>query len=702
MIHHDALPLDTLIGTYQLRRVLGGGNFGITYFAHDLSLTRDVAIKEYFPTDWAIRGANGSIQPRSAETQPLFQWGLDGFSKEAQTLAQFHHPNIVPVHQFLPDLNGTAYIVMELIDGETLEAMVARQGLPGVDEFVAIFSRLLDGVEAIHSVDILHRDIKPANIMMRRGVPILVDFGAARSLAQQRRQGLSAMGTEGYAPPEQYSSSSKQGSYSDIYALAATAHFLLTGAIPPAPAARMAGDDLAPIPKDRATQFPPLLLSGIERGLATKASERPQTIAEWRTLCGPLAAATDTPRPPFRIDRRMFAIGAAGTAAAAVTGIGLWRTLKRDPISSSTAPLSIAWQQSLGPMTTGPDGGDPDAFPQVVATKDGALIAAFEIAADGTDRATAIRASDDGKSIERWISNEVGTRAHAILPLADGGALVAGGARDGGTLVARINPDWRGAAWEKHFGVGSITSMVATADGGMIAGVEDKSFGNARLISIAPDGTERPGNVVAIDPNADTVQRLIGLPGGGYAVLGLRVDDKALKATGKTGNSLWVAILDDKLQEVARPRVPGLGTSRGWDIGVAGKFIYVTGSTDVGNGTQSPAQLLMVCLDTKGVLQWSRNDYGTLTSSGRALAIDPDGRLYVGGRIGDPNSPRLLQIGPDGAPLWDKTLNGDASTGWINGGITALGMRGANDGFALLLGWKPRAVPELYLTRFHP
>lgn len=701
MIHHDALPIDARISTYQIRRVLGGGNFGITYFAHDLTLTRDVAIKEYFPTDWAVRGSGGRIEPRSTETQSLFQWGLDGFSKEAQTLAQFHHPNIVPVHQFIPDLNGTAYIVMELIDGETLEHMVARQGLPGVDEFIAIFSRLLDGVEAIHSIDILHRDIKPANIMMRRGVPILVDFGAARSLAQQRREGLSAMGTDGFAPPEQYSRSGKQGSYSDIYALAATAHFLLSGAIPPAPAARMAGDDLPPIRADRAAQFPPQLLIGIERGLAIKAGDRPQTIAEWRQLCGPLKAVDDEPRPPFRIDRRVFAIGAAGTAAAAIAGIGLWRTLRHDPISSSTAPLAIAWQHSLGPMTTGPNSGDPDAFPQVVATKDGALIAAFQIAADGTDRAAAIRASDDGKSIERWTSNEAGTRAHAILPLDDGGALIAGGARDGGTLVARIKPDWRGAAWEKHFGVGSITSMVATPDGGMIAGVEDKNFGNARLISIDAGGTERPGNVVAIDPSADTVQRLVGLPGGGYAVLGLRVDEKAQRATGKTGNSLWVAILDDKLQEVARPRVPGLGTSRGWDITVADTFIYVTGSTDVGNGAESPPLLLMVCLDTKGVLQWSRSDYGRTTSSGRALAIDPDGRLYVGGRIGDPTSPRLAQIGPDGALLWDKTLAAEPGAQWSNGAITALGMKGTGDGYGLLLGWRPGGIPDLYLTRFH-
>lgn len=701
MIHHDALPIDTIIGNYQIRRVLGGGSFGITYFAHDLTLTRDVAIKEYFPTDWAIRRPDGVIIPRSAETKASFDWGLDGFSKEAKTLAQFHHPNIVPVYQFIQELNGTAYIIMELIDGETLERQVTRRGLPAPDELIAIFRHLLDGIEAIHAIDILHRDIKPANIMMRRGMPILVDFGAARSLAQQRREGLSAMGTDGFAPSEQYSRTGKQGSFSDIYALAATAHFLLTGAIPPPPAARLAGDPLAEIPADRAARFPPQLLSGIERGLAIKASERPQTIAEWRKICGPLDLAAEQPIPPRRIDRRLFAIGGAGAVAAAVTGVGLWRSLGRDPVSSSAAALSIAWQRSLGPMTPGPNGGDPDAFPQVIATKDGALIAAFQIAPDGSDRAAAFRVGADGKTILRWMSTEPGTRAHAILPLADGGAIVGGGARDGATLVARINPDWQSTAWEKHFGVGNITSMVATRDGGMIAGVEDKSFGNARLISVAPDGSERPGNVVAIDPTADTVQRLVGLPGGGYAVLGLRVDDKAAKVTGKIGNSLWVAILDDKLQEVARPRVPGLGTSRGWDIVVAGTAIYVTGSTDIGNGAASPPKLLMVCLDTKGVVRWSRNDYGPLTSSGRTLAIDPDGHLYVGGRIGDPTLPRLAQIGPDGALLWENRLSGSAATGWTNGAFTAIGMKGTNDGYGLLLGWRAGTVPELYLTRFH-
>lgn len=155
-----------VVGRYRIVCVLGQGGFGITYRAVDSELGRDVAIKEYLPAVLAVRQDGTTVVPRSGSTAQDFAWGRERFMAEGRTLAALHRaPGIVLVHDFL-EANGTAYIVMELLQGNTLHEQIARQGPLDAAFADRIIWTLLDGLEQVHAKGFLHRDIKPANILI--------------------------------------------------------------------------------------------------------------------------------------------------------------------------------------------------------------------------------------------------------------------------------------------------------------------------------------------------------------------------------------------------------------------------------------------------------------------------------------------------------------------------------------------------------
>ena len=130
-VDHEALQPGQLIGRYEIVSVLGQGGFGITYRARDIQLGREVAIKEYLPTALAMRQDRTTVLPRSTKMAEDFGWGRERFVTEGRTLASLHRVRaIVQVFDFL-EANGTAYIVMELLHGETLEERIKRQGKLG-------------------------------------------------------------------------------------------------------------------------------------------------------------------------------------------------------------------------------------------------------------------------------------------------------------------------------------------------------------------------------------------------------------------------------------------------------------------------------------------------------------------------------------------------------------------------------------------
>jgi serine/threonine protein kinase len=328
-----------VVGRYRIVSVLGQGGFGITYRALDSELGREVAIKEYLPAALAVRQDGTTVVPRSRSAAEDFAWGRDRFIAEGRTLAALHRvPGIVLVHDFL-ETNGTAYLVMELLGGQTLQARVARGGPLDAASLDTLLRPLLDGLEQVHAAGFLHRDIKPANILLDdQGRPTLIDFGASRAAVAGRSQAMTAVFTPGYAAVEQFTAA-RQGPWTDIYGLAATLHFAVTGQPPPNAVDRVLDDAYEPLADGR-RPFAQNLLAAIDAGLAVRAADRPQSIAAWRTLLSQPAAA----RPEAAATVVMHRAPAGAAAAAASSpgqGASPWRWLWR-------RSRSLAWRRAAG------------------------------------------------------------------------------------------------------------------------------------------------------------------------------------------------------------------------------------------------------------------------------------------------------------------------------------------------------------------
>lgn len=234
---NNALPVGYQLGEYTIKSVLGIGGFGITYLAQDTHLGSLVAVKEYYPQDFAERGENSTIHPRpsaddsDAET---YLWGLQEFLKEAQALAKFKHNYIVRVLRYL-EANGTAYMMMEYEEGESLSSYVKQHGgFLSEPDVLRVFLPILTGLQAVHDAGLLHLDIKPDNIYLRRsGQPMLIDFGSAR---QRQRHGKAETGrialTRGYSALEQYPGYGTMGPATDVYSIGATLYRCITGREP--------------------------------------------------------------------------------------------------------------------------------------------------------------------------------------------------------------------------------------------------------------------------------------------------------------------------------------------------------------------------------------------------------------------------------------------------------------------------------------
>ncbi len=281
----------TLIGGHYLigSLLFKPGGFGITYKGLDLENCEVVAIKEYFPMDAAERAADGvGVRPGDAE---IFAHGLSKFEDEARRLETLRNvAYVVEVRGFFEE-NATAYIVMPYYDGCNLFEYVENHNgrLPEKDVRV-LAGRLARGLSEVHQHGLLHRDIKPTNIYItanRR--PILLDFGSARFAIREKTHSLSVFVTEGFAPFEQYQTRGKQGPWTDIYGLSATLYFALTGEAPPQAPDRWENDQLQPLRK-WVPKISKSLEEAIQRGLAVRVEDRPQSMAEFIEILGPTSA----------------------------------------------------------------------------------------------------------------------------------------------------------------------------------------------------------------------------------------------------------------------------------------------------------------------------------------------------------------------------------------------------------------------------
>ena len=276
--HH--LRCGTILGgNYILGKKIGEGGFGITYMGLDLNLNMRVAIKEYFPAGCVNRNTevSNTITVFDGEALRAFEHGRDKFIEEARTIAQFQESDgIVSVKDFFLE-NGTAYIVMEYLDGENLKDFLSKRGgRVSVEDALKMLRPILSSLFQLHKNGLIHRDISPDNIMItKKGKVKLIDFGAARDVNVNKS--LSIQLKPGYAPEEQYRTHGNQGTWTDVYALCATIYRMITGAVPEESNERLIEDHLK-APSSLGVNIHPETERILMQGLAVRHTERIQNI----------------------------------------------------------------------------------------------------------------------------------------------------------------------------------------------------------------------------------------------------------------------------------------------------------------------------------------------------------------------------------------------------------------------------------------
>ncbi len=276
-------PESILAGKYIVGRVLGFGGFGVTYIGYDAQLERVVAIKEFFPTSFATRmPGNVGITVFEGKATEQFGFGLERFIDEAKRLARFNGiEGITDIYDTFIE-NNTAYIIMEFLKGRDIKQLLNESGQIGYETARDIIIKICDTLTPVHAEGIIHRDISPDNIyFLDNGDIKLLDFGAARYESSANSKSLSVILKSGYAPEEQYRAKGDQGSWTDVYALAATFYKMLTGITPPDSMERAINDEIKE-PSKHGVKLPVTAENAIMNALNVKKSYRTQTVQEFK------------------------------------------------------------------------------------------------------------------------------------------------------------------------------------------------------------------------------------------------------------------------------------------------------------------------------------------------------------------------------------------------------------------------------------
>jgi serine/threonine protein kinase len=355
---------------YKIEEVLGHGGFGITYSALDKILNVKVAIKEYLPRQLATRAEGQTkVSIFTGESRKHYQYGLKKFLEEAQSIAQFsHHANIVSARDYF-ETNNTAYMVMEYIEGVTLKEYLEQKGsrIP-FEEAKAIMMPVMDALREVHSVGLLHRDISPDNIYITTtGQVKVLDFGAARYYAGEQSKSLSVILKPGYAPEEQYRSSGKQGTWTDVYATGATIYRVITGKTPPEALDRKEEDTLEP-PSRLGISIPADAERALLKALAISAAQRFQTMGEFQealnngvpvpepiatTIIEPFRGrAAELPTEPQtrKPKSKTFILISGGAVGIALLGSLLWMVFSSPARKPTVKPEPTVAKQEPSPV----------------------------------------------------------------------------------------------------------------------------------------------------------------------------------------------------------------------------------------------------------------------------------------------------------------------------------------------------------------
>ena len=282
------LPEGAVIGEYRILNALSSGGFSIVYLAFSEQSGECVAIKEYLPSDRALRRPGDLVPYIGAEHIATYKHGLTAFFEEARILATIDHPNIVQVLELIR-ANETIYMVMQYIEGISLQGHILRERVEGriavlsEDFIIDLFSRLLDGLQEVHDRKLLHLDLKPANVFLQLdGVPKLIDFGTARRTVGRDSGSVIPMFTPGFAAPETSERTGVVGPWSDVYGIGACMFACLCGKAPQEAPLRNREDRIPIVLEILERAYSPHVLAVTKACLELDPAARPQTALELR------------------------------------------------------------------------------------------------------------------------------------------------------------------------------------------------------------------------------------------------------------------------------------------------------------------------------------------------------------------------------------------------------------------------------------
>ena len=629
-----ALPMGTILaGKYLVGRVLGQGGFGITYVGWDIALERKVAIKEYYPSGQVSRnpGSRGLTWYTSVQSQQAKQNGTQIFLKEARKMSKVDDiPNVVRVRDLFQE-NETAYIVMDFVEGETLKARLEKTGPLPWEQAKGIFLPAIQAMEQVHQAGLVHRDISPDNLMLTPdGKVKILDLGAAKDLSINSGASSMQVAKGGFSPFEQYTQRGSSGPWTDVYAMAATVYYTLTGKLPPVATDRVVEDTISwdePGLKVLSAQALEALqkamvisaknrmqsMEELEKGLYSTAVEpaptpAPQPVQEARPEPQPEQEAKPAPQPTpepapqaqsepkpkagEKSGKKLW-IAAAAVIAVVLCGALVWANAGKPADDTDTAAFAATTPTTVPTVaaTAAPSTEMPVSIPspatlQSLAEEYGRK----KVVAAGDHFAVGIK--PDGSCIAAGNPKPYVSSWTGMCSLSACGDTVAG-LRSDGTVVCSdptlnvrnwkdiVQIDYFEGLWgEDHHIVGLTSSGKVVAEGTNRYGecdvsgwedIVDVAAGATHTVGLRSDGTVVAcGNNEYGQCNVSDWVGIVDVAAARYAVYGLTSDGHIL-VTGQ--KPLYEGGLVDAVLEVPTPEVSG------WD-----NIVAILASCEGGDG----------------------------------------------------------------------------------------------------------------------
>ena len=629
-----ALPMGTILaGKYLVGRVLGQGGFGITYVGWDIALERKVAIKEYYPSGQVSRnpGSRGLTWYTSVQSQQAKRNGMEMFLKEARKMSKLDDiPNVVRVRELFQE-NETAYIVMDFVEGETLKARLEKTGPLTWAQAKNIFLPAIQAMEQVHQAGLVHRDISPDNLMLTPdGKVKILDLGAAKDLSANNGASSMQVAKGGFSPFEQYTQRGSSGPWTDVYAMAATVYYTLTGKLPPVATDRVVEDTISwdePGLKVLSAQALEALqkamvisaknrmqsMEELEKGLYSTAVEpaptpAPQPVQEARPEPQPEQEAKPAPQPTpepapqaqsepkpkagEKSGKKLW-IAAAAVIAVVLCGALVWANAGKPADDTDTAAFAATTPTTVPTVaaTAAPSTEMPVSIPspatlQSLAEEYGRK----KVVAAGDHFAVGIK--PDGSCIAAGNPKPYVSSWTGMCSLSACGDTVAG-LRSDGTVVCSdptlnvrnwkdiVQIDYFEGLWgEDHHIVGLTSSGKVVAEGTNRYGecdvsgwedIVDVAAGATHTVGLRSDGTVVAcGNNEYGQCNVSDWVGIVDVAAARYAVYGLTSDGHIL-VTGQ--KPLYEGGLVDAVLEVPTPEVSG------WD-----NIVAILASCEGGDG----------------------------------------------------------------------------------------------------------------------